>query len=74
MKILLILLFLNSGGHKCKWKLCPYKGIKKSEYASKVKEYINCSTCCDAFQVDITHLYRPTWSYDKIHYKLFKQH
>jgi len=68
MKFLFILLLcgLFHSGHHCRWKKCPYKGIKKSEWSKKVTEYTGCERGEDGHIADMVHLLKPKWSYDKI--------
>lgn len=53
--------------HKCRWDKCPYKVIVRSQWSSKVTEYTGCQYGDDCHVVDMLHLIRPRWGYEKIH-------
>jgi len=70
IKILLVLCFFNLG-HRCKWELCPYKGIKKSEWRPAVDKFYKCQEGKDPRAIDFLHLLRPRWSKERVYNALF---
>lgn len=73
--ILLIIFFIVScvtscykhtfEGHKCKWSLCPYKGVIKESYTRKVLQQVG-SDDCEEYWLDILHLEYPTEEYEQL--------
>lgn len=56
-------------GHKCRWALCPYKGVKPSHYKEAVKALYEEGT--DIYRIDLLHLQYPNDEYDQLEEKLF---
>lgn len=67
--------FGNNNGHECKWKLCPYKGIKEVDHKAAVLSYVgNDSEGTDGYCIDMLHLDNPTLEYDQLDSLLFTSH
>lgn len=77
MKYVIILLFLCSckgmyvaGNqnlpHRCKYNLCPYKGLYKKQWRDSVANYTKTNYGDTAYSIDIVHLLNPNWGYEKI--------
>lgn len=52
--------------HRCRWELCPYKGITPKEFKPAVLAYTQDYDGSESVAVDMLHLLHPRWSYEKI--------
>lgn len=57
-------------GHKCKWDLCPYKGIQEAQYRTAVTNYVG-EKLTDAWCIDMLHLEFPDAEYEELENRLF---
>jgi len=52
--------------HKCKYKLCPYKGLYKPQWNDSVINYTRTKFGDTAHAIDMVHLKKPNWTYEQI--------
>ena len=66
--ICMMLSFVTSGQkrHRCHYKLCPYKGVKKKDWKQAVVNYTQEFDGSIPVAIDMLHLHNPKWSYEKI--------
>lgn len=51
--------------HKCRWDLCPYKGITLDKASKVVANYVG-SSGVDAYYIDMLHIQYPTLDADQL--------
>jgi hypothetical protein len=52
--------------HKCKWELCPYKGVTLANYKEAITDYTGEPEGNPAHIVDCLHILHPSASYDQL--------
>jgi hypothetical protein len=57
-------------GHKCKWDMCPYKGVTADIASQSVSAYVG-ETGTDAYCLDMLHLQHPDYEYEQLEDLLF---
>lgn len=59
-------------GHKCRWDLCPYKGVTWIERAGAVTQYVGEDYAgSDSWCIDMLHLEHPKAEYEELEDLLF---
>jgi hypothetical protein len=71
--ISLVFAVIGAEKHTCRWDLCPYKGVTKSQ-ASKVVATYAGEMCTDAYYIDMLHISYPTLDADQLDSLLSIQH
>lgn len=63
----------GNSGHSCRWKLCPYKGVKWIGRANAVTQYVGEDYAgSDSWCIDMLHLEHPKAEYEELEDMLFK--
>jgi len=52
--------------HKCRWALCPYKGVTLANYKQAISDYTGQSEGTEAHIIDCLHILHPTADYDQL--------
>jgi len=52
--------------HKCKYGLCPYKGLYNEQWSDSVANYTHSKFGDIAHAIDMVHLKKPNWTYEQI--------
>jgi len=52
--------------HKCKYELCPYKGLYNEQWSDSVANYTGAKFGDTIHAIDMVHLKKPNWTYEQI--------
>jgi len=52
--------------HKCKWSLCPYKGVTLHNYKEAITAYTGDAEGSEAHAIDCLHILYPNADYDTL--------